>query len=41
MKAAMAAAGLCSGELRLPLTELPGEKLAKLTALLRRCGLAA
>ncbi len=41
VKAAMAAAGLCSGELRLPLTELPGEKLAKLTALLRRCGLAA
>ncbi len=41
LKAAMAAAGLCSGELRLPLTELGGEKLAKLTALLRRCGLAA
>ena len=41
VKAALAAAGLCSGELRLPLTELGGEKLSKLTALLRRCGLAA
>lgn len=39
VKAAMAAAGLCSGELRLPLTELCGEKLAKLTMLLHRYGL--
>ncbi len=41
VKTAMAAAGLCSGELRLPLTGLSGEKLASLTALLRRYGLAA
>ena len=41
VKAAMAAAGLCSGEMRLPLTELGGEKLARLKALLRRYGLAA
>ncbi len=41
VKAAMAAAGLCSGELRLPLTELSREKQAQLTDLLRRYGLAA
>ena len=41
VKAAMAASGLCSGELRLPLTELSREKQANLTALLRRYGLAA
>ena len=41
IKAALAAAGLCAGELRLPLTELSGEKLSKLLALLRRYGLAA
>ncbi len=41
VKAAMAAAGLCSGELRLPLTELSGEKRAKLISLMQRYGLAA
>ena len=41
VKAAMAAAGLCSGELRLPLTELSGEKRAKLILLMQRYGLAA
>ncbi len=41
VKAAMAAAGLCSGQLRLPLTDLSGEKLARLRSLLRRYGLAA
>ena len=40
IKAAMAAAGLCSGELRLPLTELGAEKKAKLLSVLRRYGLA-
>jgi 4-hydroxy-tetrahydrodipicolinate synthase len=40
VKAAMAAAGLCSGQLRLPLTYLSGEKLARLRSLLRRYGLA-
>ena len=40
VKAAMAAAGLCSGQLRLPLTDLSGEKLARLRSLLRRYGLA-
>lgn len=39
VKAAMAAAGLCSGELRLPLTELNGEKLEKLHSVLRHYGL--
>ncbi len=38
VKAAMALTGLCSGELRLPLTELSGDKLEKLTVLLRRYG---
>ena len=41
VKAAMAAAGLCSGELRLPLTELDAQKQAKLTLILERYGLAA
>ncbi len=41
VKAAMAAAGLCSGELRLPLTELSGEKRAKLISLMQRYGLSA
>ena len=41
VKAAMAAAGLCSGELRLPLTELSGEKRAKLISLMQLYGLAA
>ena len=41
VKAAMAAAGLCSGELRLPLTELSGEKRARLISLMQRYGLAA
>ena len=41
VKAAMAAAGLCSGELRLPLTELSAEKRAKLISLMQRYGLAA
>ena len=41
VKAAMAAAGLCSGELRLPLTELSGDKRAKLISLMQRYGLAA
>lgn len=41
VKAALAAAGLCSGEVRLPLTELSEEKRSRLTALLRRYGLAA
>ena len=41
VKAAMAAAGLCSGELRLPLTELSAEKRAKLISLMHRYGLAA
>ena len=41
VKAAMAAAGLCSGELRLPLTELSGEKRAKRISLMQRYGLAA
>ena len=41
VKAAMAAAGLCSGELRLPLTELSGEKRTKLISLMQRYGLAA
>ena len=41
VKAAMAAAGLCSGELRLPLTELSKEKRAKLISLMQRYGLAA
>ena len=41
VKAAMAAAGLCSGEVRLPLTELSGEKLTKLRNILQRYGLAA
>lgn len=41
VKAAMAALGLCSGELRLPLTELSAEKRARLTALMQRCGLNA
>ena len=39
VKAAMAAAGLCSGELRLPLTELNPEKQEKLYSVLRRYGL--
>lgn len=41
VKAAMAAAGLCSGELRLPLTELSAEKRAKLISLMQLYGLAA
>ena len=41
VKAAMAAAGLCSGELRLPLTELSGEKRARLISLIQLYGLAA
>ena len=41
VKAAMAAAGLCSGELRLPLTELSGEKRARLISLMQLYGLAA
>ncbi|MBR4692965.1 MAG: 4-hydroxy-tetrahydrodipicolinate synthase [Oscillospiraceae bacterium] len=41
VKAAMAAAGLCSGELRLPLTELGADKQARLLAVLRRYGAAA
>ena len=41
VKAAMAAAGLCSGELRQPLTELSKEKRAKLISLMQRYGLAA
>lgn len=41
VKAAMAAVGLCSGELRLPLTELSGEKRARLISLMQRYGLAA
>ena len=41
VKAAMAAAGLCSGELRLPLTELSREKRARLISLMQRYGLAA
>lgn len=41
VKAAMAAAGLCSGELRLPLTELSKEKRARLISLMQRYGLAA
>ena len=39
VKAAMAAAGLCSGELRLPLMELNRDKQADLTVLLRRYSL--
>jgi len=39
VKAAMAAAGLCSGETRLPLTELNPEKQQKLYSVLRRYGL--
>ncbi len=39
VKAAMAAAGLCPGELRLPLTEMSGEKQARLLSVLRRYGL--
>ena len=41
VKAAMAAAGLCSGELRLPLPERSGEKRAKLISLMQLYGLAA
>ncbi len=41
VKAAMAAAGFCSGELRLPLAELSPQKHAQLIDLLRRYGLAA
>ena len=41
VKAAMAAAGLCSGELRLPLTELSGEKRTRLISLMQLYGLAA
>ena len=41
VKAAMAAAGLCSGELRLPLTELSGEKRSRIISLMQRYGLAA
>ncbi len=39
VKAAMAEAGLCSGQLRLPLTELSLEKRARLSSLLRSYGL--
>ena len=39
VKAAMAEAGLCSDELRLPLTELSTEKRGRLTSLLRSYGL--
>ena len=41
VKTAAAAAGLCSGELRLPLTEMSAEKKKALLSVLRRHGLAA
>ncbi len=41
VKAAMAAAGLCSGELRLPLTEMSSQKQTRLMEVLRCYGLAA
>lgn len=39
VKAALEAAGLCQGELRMPLTELPPAKQGELLAVLRRYGL--